>query len=112
MTARAAVPPAARASLKYFGESRLELAPPLLDQIEVDGQELHLAQRRLAGRRRDVDARGVDAALRDHLLRRRRDHELREQLGGVGVERALDQSGRRRDSEHAFGRTGQGWVRY
>src|SRR5215831_4988739 len=60
-----------RASLKYFGESRLELAPLLLDQIEVDGQEPYLAQRRLAGRRRDVDARGVDAALRDHLLRRR-----------------------------------------
>src|SRR5262245_43441748 len=74
-----------RASLKYFGESRLELAPTLLDQVEVDGKEFHLAQRRLAGRRRDVDARGVDAALRDHLLRRRRDHELREQLGRVGI---------------------------
>src|SRR5258705_13301442 len=88
-----------RSSLKDVVEAHLERLAVLLDLLVVHGHQLDLRQRRIAGRRLDVRARGVDTLARKQSLHGIADHELGEGLGRVRMRRALDDRGRRRDGK-------------
>src|ERR1700750_2136816 len=63
-------------SLKDVVEARLERLAVLLDLLVVHRHQLDLRQRRIAGRRLDVGARGIDPLAGEQPLHRVADHEL------------------------------------
>src|SRR3984893_11986240 len=77
-------------SLKYVGELCLDLLGVLLDVIVIGGIERELVEPRQAGRRRHVEARGMMPFLGEFVLDLWRQVELREQPGGIGMRRCLD----------------------
>src|SRR5215510_12877441 len=80
--------------LKDFAKSRLQFPALVLDVVEIDRDEADFLERRLAGRRRHVDTRRVDATVDDDLLGLRRDHELGKRLSGVEILGTLEHAGR------------------
>src|SRR5262245_27561943 len=68
------VPCGRRRLLEDLAEAVLQVLRILLDGLVVDRHELHLAERRIARRGRDVHPGGVDALVRKELLHGVTDH--------------------------------------